>query len=257
MSGTTLVRDVLYRCSTQLHDLAPQFTRWTERELIAWLNDGQRAIAKYMPYACSRVDALRLVTGTKQSIDSIPGTSIINGDGSTSVLVRGASLLNIRRSLGTDGVTPGLAMRIVAGEVLDSVYPGWHNRTGVPTQYIFDPQTPKVFYVSPGVAAGVTQWVEVAYLASPNELVSTGSFGMDGSSTTPISIDDKYVDDLVNYILARAYMKDAEFAADGGLAQAHSAQFIASINAQVAALTGANPNLQRLPFNPNLPGAAK
>lgn len=257
MAGTTLVRDVLYRCSTQLHDLAPQFTRWTERELVAWLNDGQRAIAKYMPYACSRVDALRLVTGTKQSIETITFDRVINGDGSAPAAVRGASLLNIRRNLGADGLTPGLAMRIVAGEVLDSVYPGWHMRTGTPTQYVFDPQTPKVFYVSPGVAFSSTIWVEAAYLASPNELVSADLFGMDGSSTTPISIDDKYVDDLVNYILARAYMKDAEFAADGGLAQAHSAQFIASINAQVAALTGVNPNLQRLPFNPNLPGAAK
>ena len=46
MAATILVADALYRASTQLQDMKPQFTRWTERELVMWLNDGQRAIAK-------------------------------------------------------------------------------------------------------------------------------------------------------------------------------------------------------------------
>jgi len=257
MASQALVRDVLFRVSTQLHDIAPQFTRWTERELVAWLNDGQRAIAKYMPHSCSRVDAIKLVPGTKQSIETIPSDRIIPGDGSLPAAVRGMMLMGVRRSMGSTGSQPGSAMRIADVDVLDSVYPDWHTKVGVPVQYIFNPETPKVFYVSPGVAANASNWVEVSYLAGPIELVSAGAFGMNSTDNTVISVDEKYVDDLVNYVLARAYMKDAEFASDGGLASAHSQLFVASINAQVAALTGANPNLQSLPFNPNVPARAK
>lgn len=253
---STLVKDVLYRVSVQLHDISPQFTRWTEMELLAWLNDGQKAIAKYMPHSCSRVDVRKLRPGTKQSIEMIPASEIIPGDGSDPADVYGSMLLGVSRSMGTNGSTPGRVIRLVDREVLDSVHPEWHTESGVPLQYTFDPRTPKIFYVSPGVPTGTLYWVEISYLANPIELTGTG-FGYYGSSATPISVDDKYIDDLVNYILARAYMKDAEFAEDPALAQAHAQMFVASINAQVAALTGVNPNLQSLPLNPNIAAAAK
>ena len=80
-----------------------------------------------------------------------------------------------------------------------------------------------------------------------------GTYGWEGSSTVSISIDDKYVDDLMNYIMARAFMKDAEWAANPAMAQNYTSLFVGSINAQVTALTGVNPNLQSLPFNPNVP----
>ena len=258
MASSTLVKDVLYRVSAQLHDISPQFTRWTQRELVLWLNDGQKAIAKYMPSSCARVDAIKLQTGTKQSIEKILAANIIPGDGSTASDVYGHYLQTVVRNMGSSGTTPGKSLRVIDREVLDSNNPDWHTESDtVVTQYIFDPRFPKVFYVSPGVKAGNNVWVEVSYLANPVEISGSGSYGMDGSDLTKVSVDDKYVDDLVNYILARAYMKDAEFAANGNLAQAHAGMFTSSINAQVAALTGVNPNLQSLPLNPNasLPAA--
>lgn len=251
MASSTLVKDVLYRVSAQLHDISPQFTRWTQRELVSWLNDGQKAIAKYMPSSCARVDAVKLTPGTKQSIEKILAASIKPGDGGTASDVYGHFLQTVVRNMGSDGLTPGLAIRVVDREVLDANNPSWHSSSGTAvTQYTFDPRYPKVFYVSPGVPSGGL-WVEISFLANPVDVASTGNYGMDGSDSTKISVDDKYVDDLVNYILARAYMKDAEFAANGNLAQAHAGMFTSSINAQVAALTGVNPNLQSLPMNPN------
>lgn len=254
--GSTTVRDVLFRVSTQLHDITPQFTRWTERELVAWLNDGQRAIAKYMPHSCSRVDSIRLKPGTKQSIEAIGASMIIPGDGSAATAVNGMSLLGVTRNMGADGQTPGGVLRIVDREVLDSVSPTWHTKTGTPNQYTFDPRTPKVFYVSPGVPSTSAYWVEASYLAAP-VTVSGSGYGFEGSNPELASVDDTNIDDLVNYILARAYMKDAEFAEDASLAQAHTSLFTSSINAQVAALTGVNPNLQSLPLNPAIAAASK
>lgn len=249
---TTLVKDVLYRISTQLHDISPQFTRWTQRELVSWLNDGQKAIAKYMPSSCSRVDSVKLVPGTKQSIENIPSANIKNGDGTPSANVQGHYLQSVISNMGADGVTRGRAVRVVDREVLDVNSPNWHSATDPEvTQYTFDPRAPKVFYVSPGVPASPAVWLELSYLANPVEIPLVGDYGMDSASTTTLSVGDKYIDDLVNYVLARAYMKDAEFAGNGNMAQAHTGMFTSSINAQVAALTGVNPNLQSLPLNPN------
>lgn len=254
MASSTLVKDVLFRVSSQLHDISPQFTRWTERELVSWLNDGQKAIAKYMPSSCARVDAIKLVAGTKQSIEKILAANIKPGDGSAAADVYGGYLQSVIRNMGSDGLTPGNAIRLVDREVLDVNNPAWHAATSSSiSQWMFDPRMPKVFYVSPGVPAGTNLWIEASFLANPVEVavVTQGAYGMNGSSTLAISVDDKYIDDLVNYILARAYMKDAEFAGNANMAASHAQMFTSSINAQVSALTGVNPNLQSLPMNPN------
>lgn len=257
MASSTLVKDLLYRVSVQLHDISPQFTRWTQRELISALNDGQKAIAKYMPSSCSRVDAVKLVPGTKQSIEVIPAASIKPGDGSAAAQVLGHYFQAGIRNMGTDGLTPGKAVRVADREILDVNDPLWHTKTAAAvSQYMFDPRMPKVFYVSPGVPSDTNVWLDISFLSNPIEISVTGDYGMDSSNATKISVDDKYVDDLVNYILARCWMKDAEFANNGGQASAHVQLFTASINAQVAAQTGVNPNLRALPMNPNVPSSA-
>ena len=78
----------------------------------------------------------------------------------------------------------------------------------------------------------------------------------DGASAVKISIADEYIDDLVNYVCARAFMKNAQFAGNGPNAGAYANMFIGSLNAKVTAVTGNNPNLQRLPFAPEPVGAA-
>lgn len=250
MASSIYVKDVLYRVSAQLHDVSPQFTRWTQKELVYWLNDGQKAIAKYMPSSCARVDAVKLKSGTKQSIEKILSTEVLPGDGSTPTDVYGNHLQAVIRNMGSNGSTPGNSIRVIDREVLDANSPDWHTKTSTSiAAFTFDPRYPKIFYVTPGVpVAGL--WVEVSYLADPVTVSTSGDYGSGSNDTTKISVDDMYVDDLVNYILARAYMKDAEFAANGNLAQAHSQMFVSSINAQVAARTGVNPNLQSLPLNP-------
>ncbi|MET3134958.1 hypothetical protein AAKU55_005261 [Oxalobacteraceae bacterium GrIS 1.11] len=251
---STKVKDAIYRVSTQLQDIAPQFTRWQERELVTWLNDGQKAIAKYMPASCTRVDAVKLRAGTKQSIELIAAGDVKPGDGSVAAVVYGNYLNDVVRNMGADGATAGRAVRVVSREVLDSQNPDWHTNVGPGRvdQFVFDPRAPKNFYVTPAVGAAPV-WVEISYLANPVDVPNTGTvaaplYGADGTSATVISVDDKYIDDLVNYVLARAYMKDADFASSQPNASAYSSMFTGSLNAQVQALTGNNPNLTALPF---------
>jgi hypothetical protein len=251
MAAKTLVKDVLYRVSVQLHDVSPQFNRWTSRELVSWLNEGQRAIAKYIPTSCSRIDAIKLQPGTKQSIDVVAAARIVPGDGSSAVDIQGNALQSVVRNMGSNGATPGKAIRITDRETLDVNDPNWHTATGsAVSQYVFDPRTPKIFYVSPGVSATGNVWVEISWLTDPADINIDGSFAWDGADATVISIDDKFSDDLVNYILARAFMKDAEAAANAAMASSAAQLFVASINAQATAITGVNPNLRTLPLVP-------
>lgn len=251
MASTVKVRDVLWRVSVILQDTTPQFQQWPERELVHWLNDAQVAITKFLPLACSRVDAIKLAAGTRQSIETIQAVDCKPGDGSSPVApVYGTQVLDVIRNMGANGTTAGKAIRLVDREVLDSQSPTWHTLTAsAVASFMYDPRTPRYFYVTPGVTG--TVWVEVAYTAQPIAIPNTGTPGAevypnDTGAATAISIADEFADDLVNYVVARAHMKDAKYG-DPSKAVAYSQLFTGSLNAKVAAVTGNNPNLTRLP----------
>jgi hypothetical protein len=262
MTATITVREALWRVGTVLQDLAPQFTRHPEAEQVNWLNDAQLAIFKFMPSAGARRDVIKLKPGTRQSIEAIAAADCKPGDGSTPTApILGMQLLDIVRNMGADGLTPGKSIRVVQREILDSQTRNWHQITGPSVdQFTYDPATPRYFYVTPGVVGNV--WVEAAYTAQPARITApvtpgTEIYRYEGANATLLSVADEFIDDVVNYVVARAYMKNAQFAGDGGKANTFVSLFTGSINAKVAALTGHSPNLKFLPFAPEPVGAAK
>jgi len=251
MASTALVKDVLWRVAVQLQDTAPQFQQWPERELVHWLNDAQVAIAKYVPLSSSRVDTIKLAPGSRQSIAVIAAIDCKPGDGSIPTApVHGVQLLGPRRNMGADGITAGRAIRMVERDTLDSQDPDWPQRVASSVaSVIYDPQTPRYFYVTPGVTGNV--WIEIAYAAKPVAIVNTATppseaYKVDGASTVAITVDDEFVEDLVDYVVARAHLKDVEYA-EPAKAQFHTARFLASLNAKAAAVGGTNPNLTVMP----------
>lgn len=258
--GKQLVREAIYRASVLLGDTRPQFVEWSERELVLWLNDAQRCLAKYLPASASRIDTVKLVPGTRQSIRLIPAARILPGDGSAAIDVQGAVLTEIIRNMGADGDTPGAAIRLVPRRDLDAVNPSWHSQPGDGTveQYVFDPRFPTDFYVQPGIPDATAAWIEIGMQAIPAEIPNTGTPGAElyayaGNSTATLSLDDQYADDLVAYVMARAWLKSPERAANGA---GYLQQFLSSINAQAKAMTGTNPNLRVLPLAPEPAAAA-
>lgn len=257
MPSTITVKDALRRVCVLLQDMVPQFTRWTETELVDWLGDAQLAIVKFMPMACYRVDALKLKPGTLQSIELILAADCKPGDGSTqTVNVYGVQVVDVLCSMGSDGLTPGRAIRLIPNgrEILDATNPMWHTLTdAAPGGFMFDPRMPKHFMLTAGIPVAGTSWARVAYTAQPVAIPNTGTAGAelykaDGASTTKLSIADEFLDDLVNYVCARAYMKNASFAGNAAKAAEFTSLFTGSINAKVTALTGTNPNLRALPM---------
>jgi hypothetical protein len=253
VASTALVKDVLWRVSVLLQDTAPQFQRWPERELVQWLNDAQNAIVKYLPMSSTRVDAIRLAPGTRQTIASIPAANVLPGDGSVPTApINGKLLLGPRRNMGGNGTTPGRAIRMVERDVLDSQDQDWHTRTGPRVDsIIYDPQSPRYFYVTPCVPLSPQVWVEIAYTSDPVAIPAGGLpasevYRYDGASTAVITVEDEMVEELADYVVARANLKDTKYA-EPARAQLHTARFLASLNAKVAANMGTDPNITLLP----------
>lgn len=259
MPSTALLKDVLWRVSVQLQDTSPQFGRFSERECVHALNDGQVFINSLVPTAAPRLDAVKLVPGSRQSIAAIAAASCKPADNSTPpTTVYGTRFLNPRRNMGADGTTPGAAIRVVDRDTLDVSDPLWHTRTGTTIKSVaVDPQTPLFFYVYPGVPSSPEVWIEQAYNALPVPIPNTATVDSDGvhtsgvygnaqSSTQTITISDEHVDDLVNYVLAVVLMKDSKYA-DPIKSQAAAGRLMASLNAKITTLTGVNPNLRMLP----------
>lgn len=259
------VTDVLFRVSTLLLDTKPQFLRFTERELVTWLNDGQRAIAKYIPFAYTRIDVIKLVAGSKQSIAKIPQASIIMGNGLTARDMIGNILVDVVRNMGANGITVGRTISVTEGAQQDAADMDWHSNKGhgQVEHFIYNPLMPKDFYVVPAVSPTIPTWVEVAYMASPIQVLSPDVAGQTFYTVGGlheydlITLDDQYLDELVNYIMARCYTKDAEYASNQSIASMYTSMFAQSINALSMTVLGVNPNLSFLPFAPNPIAVAK
>lgn len=256
MAMTTLVRSFLRTVGTTLQDIVPQYSRWTEIELVTYANFGQMAIAKYLPQAGSRVDAVRLQPGTRQDFTKILAANILPGDGSAAADTFCMALLDIPRNMGINGTTPGRVIRPVDRETKDNNDPDWHLASKadvVVREFVSDRNLPKVCYVSPPVHAATAVWVEVAMLAEPKRITAGGEPGAeiyryDGASAALLGVNDQFVEDLHNYVVAIALTKGSKNNINMAKAQSHAGMFISSINAQASVLTGVSPNLKTLPF---------
>lgn len=225
--ATITVASLLSRAAILLQD--PSNVRWPQAELLDWLNEGQREIALFKPSAYAKNQAVQLVAGTKQSLPS-----------------DGVSLLDVVRNLGTNGTTPGAAVRMVTRSIMDAQLADWHTAKSSATvkHFIYTPNDPKRFYVYPPQPATNQGYVEVVYAAQPADAAANGT----------ITVDDIYSSALLNYIMFRAYSKDAEFAAAPQLAASYYQAFQALLQAKMGAELGTNPNQTLGPTNPALPG---
>jgi hypothetical protein len=224
--GTITAKSIIDKASTQLLD--PSNVRWTRAELLGWLNDGQRQITVMSPNATNKVATIKLAVGTRQSIPS---------DGWT--------LLDVIRTMGTDGTKPGRAMRLVSQELIDGFNPYWHSDTptATPKNYIFDQQDQTVFYVYP--PNNGKGYVQLNYSPVPTDL---------GSELLTITINDIFQTALLDYILYRACSKDSEYAPGLQLASGYLQTFMGSMQAKSVSELANSPNQQMQPFNTSVPG---
>jgi hypothetical protein len=233
--ATLLVANIANRVSTLIQDVTN--VRWPTNELLNWINDGQREVVLLRPQASIKNSSVQLVSGTKQTLPS-----------------DGVLLIDIVRNMGTNGTTAGNAIRVSSREVLDAQVSTWHSGTAsaVVQHFMYDPRDPKTYYIYPPQPGSNMNQVEMIYAAAPTDCLDYIA-----NPNTTIQIDDIYGNSLLDYMLYRAYSKDAQFAQNSPLAEAHYQAFQAALTAKTGLETSQNPNLSMMPFNPNVPAQAK
>lgn len=201
--------------------------RWPADELVRWLNAGQREIMLHRPDAFNKTAVIDCVPGTKQSIPS-----------------DGAKLIEVQRN----GGSAPFAVRLCEREILDAQMPGWHTVT--PAQrivhFMYDPREPRSFWVYPPAAAGAT--LEINYSASPAEITAPASGANYDAVTGNLAVNDIYANALLDYILYRAFSKDAEYAGNATRGVAHYSAFANALGIEIKATMGVAPTSRG---NPN------
>jgi len=225
--GTLTGTNIIDRARLTLQDSSG--VRWTDAELLIYINDAQREIVNFRPESTATHANLQLSTGTEQTLPS-----------------GGLRLIKVTRNMsGTaSDATGAKSIRIVEEDLLNSIEPDWHDPTvtgssahgSIIKNYLFDPDDPKKFYVYPGVASGSNAYVELIYSKLPTDLSSVSS---------TIDLEDTYGNAILNFVLYRAYLKDAEFAGNQQRTATHYQLFIGSISGGGNAEAILDPNLDR------------
>ena len=220
--GTITGANIISRVQDTLQDTTS--VRWPEAELLRYINDAQREVVNLRPDASATTSNVQLVTGTKQTL---PTT--------------GLRLIKVTRNMSaaSGSATGGRAVRIVDIDILNTQEPDWNDPTvtgdaahGTTVKhYIFDQDDPRSFYVYPGVSGNA--FVEIVFSKSPTDLSSTSS---------TIDIDDTFGNAIVDYVLFRSYLKDAEYAGNAVRSNQHYALFNNSLGQSTAASNITNPN---------------
>lgn len=219
--STVKVVDIIDRAVVVLNDTTN--VRWTKSELLLWFNDAQRAVVNRRPDANSVNEDYTTVgqnaaANTKQTLPAA-----------------GLRLLKVVRNVG------GAAVTHIRQDILDEQVRNWHDASSPVTDvrhFIFDDRDPKSFYLYP--APATTHEVEIVYSVAPTD-VSISDFDTDVQT---IALDDTYANAILDYMLYRAYSKDAEYAENAQRATAHLQIFESSLGVITQADMSASANGQ-------------
>ena len=236
MAGTITGANLLLRIEDTLQDTTN--VRWSEAELLRYINDAQREVVNLRPEASADHANVQLSTGTEQAIPDV-----------------GLRLIKVVRNMSAAGgsATGKRTIRIVEQEILDTLEPDWHDptvtgeaaHTTTVKHYVFDEDDPRKYYVYPGVAGNA--YVEIVFSRTPTDLANTSA---------TLYIDDIYANAVIDYALYRAYMKDAEFAGNAQRASSHYQLFVGSVTqgGQVQVMTSPNNDAMNMAMAPQMGG---
>jgi hypothetical protein len=194
---------IINRAATALQDTSN--VRWTRAELLDYLNAGQRETVIRKPSAYVLRSSMTLAVGTVQSLPSADDTGPVDP----------IELIEVLRN------ATGRAVRLIERDLMDQFNPEWHNAPQNTTvqHYMVNPLDPVRFMVYPPNDG--TGCLDLVYSANPPPV---------SSEAAVITLDDIYQDALLDYVLYRAFSKDAEYAADPARAASRYAAFAASLD---------------------------
>ena len=212
--------------------------RWPVSELVRYLNDAQREVVLYRPDSMVTNSTLTCTAGTKQSLPA-----------------NGAKLIEVIRNSAPTSAKK--SVRLVPREILDAQTPGWHNIPGTIDilHVMYDPRDPRTFYVYPPALA--TAQLDIVYAAYPTDITEPADGSLYTAVTGNISLPDIYGNALLDYVLARCYTKDSEYAGNAQRAQAHYTLFANALGIELKGTISFGPTLKgRLTAGTSAPQAS-
>lgn len=189
-------KDVLQAASTTLQDSNNR--RWSLDELRGYLNDGLKQIAFFKPSAVSETKRIAMQEGTYQELPD------------------GEHLLRVTRNITSAAdETPRVGGPIITPidrSMIDMQFANWHDSTEVPfsatvMHVMMDEENPRSFYVYPGNDG--TGAIEAVVSTVPAMIAAPASPTNIASYTATVDIPTLYEGALRDYVLSRAYEKDA------------------------------------------------
>lgn len=224
------VKQLLQRVSIILVD--EDLIRWDAPELVKWLNDGLMAIVLQKPSATAATVTLDLVPGTLQTLPA-----------------KYNSILRPVRNVRGDNSDrlPRKTLTVVDATQLNALKPEWHDSYSVPfgqqvKHFIFDEANPRSFYVYPGNDGN--GHIELVLSGTPEKVKATGDELEIDSYDVEVSFPEIYANVLLNFILYRAYSKDAQVAGAMQRAAMYYQQFANELGIQVTVETNMSPNVK-------------
>lgn len=205
--ATEKVVTLVSKAQTLLQDVTS--VRWPVLELQGWLNDAYREIVNLRPDSNTQTGTYSCAAGPRQVL--------------TAQFPNALRLIEAIRNVAT--TSDKRAIRLIDRRVLDEQRRTWYAETSSVTlqHYMFDPRVPKEFLVYPP-ASSLAQ-LEVAYSSVPTAHTLTEAQLTNPATAEVIRIDDSFANALIDYVMYRAYSKDAEYAANANRAVAHFQAF--------------------------------
>jgi hypothetical protein len=178
-------------------------------ELQGWLNDSYRETVNLRPDANTATGEFTCVAGARQVV--------------TTTFSSALRVIEVVRNTAVTSAKG--AVRLVNRRMLDDQRRNWYAEA--PTvdiqHYMYDPRLPKEFLVYP--PASTAARLEVVYSSVPLAHTLTEAQLINPATVDVIRIDDSYFNALLDYVLYRAYSKDAEYTSNAQRAVAHYQAF--------------------------------
>ena len=199
-----------------LNDVA--LTRWSQSELLSWINAGQLEIATLV------------VNSNAVTVPHILQPGAIQGGPDDAIRI-----VEFVRNMGPTGTTPGAAIRQIDRKTMDRYFPTWTEDTPSSTvvHAMYDAvDNNSTFYVWPPQPAE-PQYIEIIYAQIPPQIPNY-------AIGTKITIMDYYRNALLDYVLYRAFAKDSDSANQAQRSQNHYQMFMQAIGEKFSGDTNAD-----------------
>jgi len=221
-----IVSDILGRVRPVLNDSDAAAYRWSNSDLISYINDACRMVLIKRPDANTILSPLTLVAGALQTI---PDSAY--------------RLIDIVCNLGVDDAQ-GRAVTLVDNTVLDAFSPNWRAgaKSSTIKHYIFDPRTARRFEVYPPANTGAKIQAKVSAV-----------IGNVSQTSDTIGLRDEYMEHLVVFVLYKSYARDTEFAGNAELAASYLALFNGMLGDKTMADNAFAPAMNRPGDQPSAP----